>query len=413
MRLQDIDLRLTGFFPALLLPLETNIPITIGLVFLTIANFTLTYPGSLPALLTRLFLAPLAIQQFLQYAYGSYVTPGAEIDVGLCVVGLYGVMRVLETTFVNMADAEPARWVETSSGTRLPLPTTLAGRAAYALDLTTSLRGTSLFANTHWDWTPRALVPAPPDQHPPRWVFVRTRFASLLLQMLAIDAVDSIAKSRTWARAPANPHPITSLPLHEQLVFSICVSLQTALSISLPQTMLAVAAVAAGSPPSAWPPMFNAPFAGTTSLRDFWTRRWHLIFRRVFGRLARAVPLVPRAATIFALSALLHILLMYRIDMHVPASVDPTRTLFDRSILKFFLAQPLGLLLEALLVLPLIARLPAGWQTGAGRVWAWAWMVWAGRYWSDVWVHRGFWEPQERMVGWSVVRGVLYGNWAQ
>ncbi|KAF7974748.1 hypothetical protein HWV62_11329 [Athelia sp. TMB] len=412
MRLQGIDLRLTGFFPALLAPPAANIPLTIGLVFLTVANFTLTYPGSLLAFLTRLFLAPLTIQQFLQYAYGSYVTPGVNIDVGLCVVGLYGVMRVLETTFVSIADTEHARWIETWSGKRLPLPTTLAGRAAYAVDLTMSLRGTSLFANKHWDWTPRALVPGAPDQYPTRWEFVRRRLASLLPQILVIDIVDSIAKSRIWPREPPNPHPITSLPVHEQFVFSICVCVQTALALSLTHTVFAAAAVAAGSSPSAWPPMLRAPFTGTTSLRDFWTHRWHLIFRRVFGRLARAVPLVPYAVTIFAFSALLHILLMYRIDMHVPAAVDPTRTLFDTSILKFFLVQPLGLLIEALFVLPLIGRLPAGWQTSAGRIWTWAWMLWTGRYWSDVWVHRGFWEPQERAVGWSVVRGVLYGKWA-
>lgn len=413
MGLQDIDFRLTGFFPALLVPLESHIPITIGLNLLAIANFTLTYPNSILSFLTRLFLAPFAIQQFVQYAYGVYDTPGAEIDVGLAVVGIYGIMRVLETTFVSMADSEPARWVVTSTGERLPLPTTFVGRVAYALDATTSLRGTSLFADTHWDWAPRALLQQAATQSLPRWAFVRTRFASLLTQFLAIDAVDSIAKSRSWARAPPNPYPITSLPLHEQLIFSLCVCLQTALSISVPQTMVAILAVAAGLDSAGWPAMFDAPFAGTTSLREFWTRRWHLIFRRVFGRLARAVPLFPRAVTIFAFSALLHMLLMYRIDMHVPYSVDPTRVFFDTSILKFFLSQPLGLFIEAFVVLPLIGRLPTEWQKNAGRIWAWTWMVWAGRYWSDVWIHRGFWLPQERMVGWSVVRGMLYGQWAQ
>lgn len=413
MRLEDIDFRLTGFFPGLLVPLESHTPITIGLTLLNIANFTKTYPNSLIGFLTRLFLAPLAIQQFLEYGYAPYVTVGSEIDVGLAVVGLYGIMRVLETTFVSIADSEPPRWVVTSTGERLPLPTTLLGRVAYALDATFSLRGTSFFADTHWDWAPRTLLQQAQTQNLSRWGFVRSRFTSLLMQILAIDVVDSVAKSRVWPRFPPNPYPITSLPLHEQLVFSICVCLQTALSISVPQTMISILGVAAGLDPAGWPEMFDAPFAKTTSLREFWTRRWHLIFRRVFGRLARAVPLLPRAVTIFAFSALLHMFLMYRIDMHVPYSVDPTRAFFDTSIIMFFLSQPLGLLIEALVVLPLINRLPEGWQKNAGRIWAWAWMVWAGRYWSDVWVHRGMWLPHERMVGWSVVRGILYGDWAQ
>jgi hypothetical protein len=101
---------------------------------------------------------------------------------------------------------------------------------------------------------------------------------------------------------------------------------------------------------------------------------------------------------------------MYRIDMH--ETVHP-RKFFDHSILKFFLSQPLGLALEVLVVLPVCKTfIPANWRKTVSRSWTWAFLLWAGRFWSDVWVHRGFWEEKERVVGWSIVRGMLYGKWA-
>jgi len=170
--------------------------------------------------------------------------------------------------------------------------------------------------------------------------------------------------------------------------------------------------------------MFDAPFTAS-SLADFWNRRWHAIFRRVFDRLSNAIfyvlPFprsVPpsqvqrtiRAVVIFSLSASLHILLMYRINMY---ETEYPGTFIDPSIVKFFLCQPFGLALEILVVLPACnALFPKGWQSIISRVWTWAFLLWAGRFWSDVWVHRGMWEEKERMVGWSIVRGLLYGKWA-
>jgi len=170
--------------------------------------------------------------------------------------------------------------------------------------------------------------------------------------------------------------------------------------------------------------MFDAPFTAN-SLADFWTRRWHAIFRRVFNRLSKAIicvlPIsrsfppsltqrITRSVVIFGLSALLHIVLMYRIDM---LETEHPRTFMDPSILKFFLSMPFGLALEVLVVLPgCKAFVPAGWRSTVSRVWAWAFLLWAGRFWSDVWIHRGFWDEKERVVGWSLVRGLLYGEWA-
>lgn len=179
--------------------------------------------------------------------------------------------------------------------------------------------------------------------------------------------------------------------------------------------------VSLGSHPESWPPMFDSPFTAS-SLADFWTRRWHAIFRRVFERitkailfflpLSRASPLAQRTIrpiVIFGLSATLHILLMFRIDV---METEHPRTFLDPSILKFFMSQPFGLALEVLVVLPACnVFLPEAWRSTVSRIWTWGFLLWAGRFWSDVWVHRGFWDEKERIVGWSVVRGLLYGEW--
>ena len=107
---------------------------------------------------------------------------------------------------------------------------------------------------------------------------------------------------------------------------------------------------------------------------------------------------------------------MYRLDLDIrgAANAHPKKTFLDPAILKFFLVQPLGLAVEALVVVPL-ARVVfsedeerQGWMT---RAWTWSFMLWAGRYWSHVWVHRGLWQPEEKVVGYSLVRGLLYGQW--
>jgi Membrane bound O-acyl transferase family len=168
--------------------------------------------------------------------------------------------------------------------------------------------------------------------------------------------------------------------------------------------------------------MFNAPFAAS-SLADFWTRRWHAIFRRVFDRLSMAI-LFPisrssppslaqrttRSVVIFGLSASLHILVMHRASMLEPkypgAFINP-------SVLKFFLSQPIFLAFEFFVLLPACnAFAPTRWQSSVSRLWTWVFIIWAGRFWSDAWVFRGFLDEREKVVGWSVVRGVLYGKWA-
>lgn len=152
----------------------------------------------------------------------------------------------------------------------------------------------------------------------------------------------------------------------------------------------------------------------------FWSgkSRWHSLFRRTFDRLSLIVlhlpskfdaPLPPRlrktlrATVIFGLSTALHLILMHRLPIsethHHPA-------FFDHSITMFFLSQPLALLVERTIVVPF-----SGGNVWVTRCWAWAWLLYSGRWWADVWVRRGLWDQREKVVGYSLIRGLWNGNW--
>jgi len=336
----------------------------------------------------------------------------------LSVVGIYGVMRVLETTFVGLMDERPPHWIV--EGKEVPLPTSLTERLAFAIDLCTSLRGNSWFSKTHWDWAPEALVNSEVSLMS-RTQFLRSNAIAILLQYLAYDMLETLHKLWRWE---STPHFITRLPWQEQLSLSASVCCEIYLSMNFPYTLISCAFVLLGSFPENWPPLFNAPIMAC-SLADFWTKRWHATYRRVFHRLSKAIlcvlpishpspswaPRIIRSVVIFGLSALFHVLVMYRADM---LQADRPRMLMDPSIIKFFLLQPFGLALENFVVLPACKLfVPVGWRSTISRIWVWTFMLWSGRFWSDVWISRGFWDEKWNVARLSVVRGLLFGKFKE
>ncbi|KAF8678813.1 KR domain [Rhizoctonia solani] len=414
-----IDLRLGDFIPGLLVPPEANIHLTIGIHFLLAALYTLTITSHPRAFtLVRVVLGIPAGYIFYLYAFYPYETPTRGVDIGLAVVGLYGIMRVIDTCIVDLLVGvhTPPRWVV--DGKVLPLPTSFFGRLGYSIDYLLSLRGTSIFKNTTWDWIVPSTKRRMPSPKTSRLVFLASASWSLFKQYLIYDALDTLNKSRIWDNRL--PHPITDggLNIFEQLTFAFSVCAGTALSISFPATMVAIFAVACGAPVEAWPPMFDAPFSAV-SLADFWTRRWHSLFRRVFDRLSLGIihglekihaPLPShlrktlRAILIFALSATLHLFLMYRLPI---SDTHHHPSFLDRSTLFFFLSQPFALLVEKTVIEPL-----SGGNIWVTRCWAWGWLLCSGRWWADVWVRRGLWDPKEKVVGYSVARRLLKGTWS-
>ena len=413
----NIDLRLTGFLPALLIPFDAYRSCFAGLFLLFISLYSLTIDNGFSPFF-RVAIAPFAVYFFYDFGYGSYETVSSQVSVGMVTVGLYGIMRVVETTVGGFLDREPPLWVK--EGKKAPLPSTILHRLFYALDLLTSLRGTSWKADRVWDWAPRSLV-FHESSKLSRQEFVKRAVRKLVFEYLLVDFLDTCNKSRSWNMSKLDP--ITSLTFAEQIFFSLSVCTGIMLAIEFNYTAISMIMVLLGSSPACWPPMFINPFSAP-SIRAFWTKHWHAIFRRTFGRLASHVlffaPLsnqllqVCRALLIFLFSASLHILIMYRLDIDIRGAqqMHPKKTFLDPAIIKFFLSQPIGLAIEVMLVEPMARMTTVRWRNVLRRVWVWSFLLWVGRYWSDCWVHRGMWQPSERVVGYSVIRGFWKGEWA-
>ncbi|KDQ08634.1 hypothetical protein BOTBODRAFT_37785 [Botryobasidium botryosum FD-172 SS1] len=406
------------FVPSFTTPPDSQPPLLAALGILFLAIFTQTYTHSVLLSYFRLVLAVPGIYFFCDHGFGDYVAPLRGHCLGYALTAIVGSMRIIDTCVVSFFHAEPPKWIHfggEKDGQMMPMPTTLRGRLTYAFDLLMSVRGPSLFGDRRWDWTPSSVV-AHMRMALPRRAYLLEHAALLAGQYLMVDALETLHTTHTWDTKLARPvtgDPTLSLPAQSMYAFAVCV--ETALQITIPYTLIRIAFVLLGAAPSSWPAIFTAPFSAT-SLADFWTNRWHTLFRRCFNRLSLLpVTFAPksqrkflRVSTVFALSALLHLGLVYRI----PADEEhPHNPLIDTSTLKFFLSQPLGLLIESALIHPLTRTLPEPVRTTMNRMWAWGWMFWCGRWWSDVWIGRGLWEPTETLVGFSIVRGLWKGQW--
>lgn len=408
--------RVIDFMPGLLVPDEAGPSLNTAMALLLVSSYTLTISNP-KMVYVRLFLAIPAIFLYWHHAFGPYPAPQVQVDIGMALMGMVGVMRVIECIACGIGPFKAPHWVEVGpEGKTLPLPTSICGRLAYAVDYLTSMRGTSWFSGVYWDFAPRSIA-SYIESKPRRGWFLLNALGRLLRLYILHDCFDTLNKSRVWDTSLA--HPITSqfsLPL--QLLYALSTGVGTFISVQVQTTVFAIVCVALGSDPSSWPPVFNSPFRATT-LADLWTNRWHLFLRRNFNSMSNIItaclPKVDsllarrflRITITFALSALLHLLILYG----PPIDEIHPHTFFDFSTVAFFMVQPLGLMIEALVIVPLAQHLPLYWRVVATRIWMWGFLLWTGRWWADVWVRRGSWERKEKEIGVSVVRGLLWGKW--
>ena len=414
-------------------------------------------------LITRTALALPAGVLYLDAVFAKHFTGHHHFESGFATIGLYGLFKVWEVCIAPLLDGSPSPvWLrdappyhETNGGptnnTRSSEKVVVAEgsfievdkpRLGYSLDLITTLRGVSWLGDRHFDFLP-ALVISERKVAMPKLSFIRDRIAHFLLVCLCYDVCDTITKSQRWVKVedlvhslpdgtitmtsihdPAYAHQITTRPFYQQTVFVLIVAVTTQLSLETFYTLLAIICVGLFNvSPKAFPHFFSSPISiHTDSVRSFWGARWHLIFRRVFDRAIdpwiqvfgipkhSALRVILKVLAVFTISGFVHCVIQARtLVYYFPPGFTPQ--LFDTGTLWFFLSQPAALFIEHFVVRPITRLLPPPLAYLVRRVWTWSWLFWSGRWWADTWVKMGMWQPNEKVVFFSPIRGLWKGDW--
>src|SRR5258708_11214245 len=200
-----------------------------------------------------------------------------------------------------------------------------------------------------------------------RGQFLRKSAALMVASYIALDALDTWLKSvhvNTVLSAPVTG----DLPLWQQMMCAVISCASPHIGMEMEFTIIATFFTAIGfTRPVSWPPMFDQPLMAE-SIADFWGNRWHYLFRQTFRSLTSAIsPSFPTsthpkqlvlrriidALLAFFLSAILHLIVMYRIPVN---ALHPHPDFWDMSNFWFYFAQPIGIALETLLVLTFTPR---------------------------------------------------------
>ncbi|KAG8855400.1 hypothetical protein FRB96_007058 [Tulasnella sp. 330] len=387
--------------------LRTSVPLTSSLVAICI--FTTTFPQYITSLRwIRLGLAipTLLIASAVAYPPDDLSKPGFYVQA--VIGGAYLIVRVVDVCLIGFWEGQEAcpRWLmvkekmEDKDGVRpeyvlLPMPTTLQGRLAYTVDNLFSMRGASSFKNCSWDWATKSVR----EYHPASQTeFFGKEVKRFVLVYLAMDVLEYFLCNYPWNLRV--PNPVTSLPAFQQIAFTLLLFCFSYLGTSFGLLVLNLTFVALGLPPSSCPPLYPSNILTTKSLAEYWSLKWHSMFRRMFERCSLPVvwmlkrtdgtPYLSnrttnfiRAFAIFAVSAILHI----TIGNSIPRTTENAHLgIIEPSQVHFFLAQPFGLLFEVSVLKPMTDGLPVAWKGWVRRVWLWSWMIWTGRWFCDGWI---------------------------
>ncbi|KAG8872591.1 hypothetical protein FRB97_007489, partial [Tulasnella sp. 331] len=294
-------------------------------------------------------------------------------------IGCFLLFRVLEVGVLGFWDGENdiQRWQmvkEKKHGkageleyVKLSIPTTFRGRLAYTVDNFLSMRGESFFKDCTWDWTTKEIREFRPTN------LTRARIGAVrtaIITFFLYDISEFIFHSRQWNLTI--PNPATSLPLTHQVFYTALMGVFIYIGSDIPFAIRRMVFWTLFRP-TMFPPLFIGNPLTATSLADLWSHKWHAMFRRSFSRLS--LPLVwmthrygshlsrrtvyfIRCLAVFSLSTILHILTAYPI----PPKTHIVRRVFEPGMIKFFLAQPFGLLIEASLVLPVTEGMSEWWK---------------------------------------------------
>lgn len=412
-----------------------------------LCNFTTTYTHPyLPYL--RLLLTIPALYGCWSYGFShAFGFVPRKIQLGMAFFATYGAMKMFELCILGFWNREGdwPRWLKLRTdeaeeeeekeegGKVVPFTPTILGRLAYAFDLATAA-GSSWYRGRAWNWAAPPIL-SQPCQPLPRPQFVLQSLTSLLQSFLILDVCESILATHTWDTTL--PRPLTDgrlpIPIPLQMVYATCVCARTIIGTTFSYTFIGmVCGLVFDCPSTAFPPMFDHPFA-SRSLAELWASKWHKIHRRSSNQISGAILSVCislvspssnkstilarrdvkllRSILIFGISCLVHLIFQYALATTTNADHQRYPSFFNAETIKFFLSQPLGVAIEVLLIRPLTDGLPERAKVAVRRVFPWAWMLWSGRYFADVWMALGLLDHAERDIVYSPVRGILKGQW--
>ncbi|KAJ7732656.1 membrane bound O-acyl transferase family-domain-containing protein [Mycena metata] len=279
----------------------------------------------------------------------------------------------------------------------------LKTRIKWALQLFVSPRGVG------WAHEPRAALPAGAPPNTPRMKFILGQTAWLVLAFLRFDLMNLHAR---WNPAFYTRVGMVAAGWTWRLVGTAGFGMGAAAGLSTAHYALSIVFVALHlSTPQDWPPLFGS-LADATTVRAFWGRTWHQIFRRPLRAHAKFIsttilrlPDSDRSPTSLCLQGCAAFLLSGLV--HYLGETVPLKQLaLARSgSLIFFGIQPLGIALETL-----AARTFAGRRVPRvlGWVWVFAWFALTLPIMQDPLIRTG--ELDSR-VDVSLIMGMWRGVW--
>ncbi|RXW21816.1 hypothetical protein EST38_g4048 [Candolleomyces aberdarensis] len=283
--------------------------------------------------------------------------------------------------------------------------------AADALELTNNARGIG------WNWSKGLYIPEETRPTHSRIAFILSTIPYYLFATIIFDschfAVQSFSPSTFGSGVGGTIFDSTLPPLQMYLRstaitllsgFTVCYNIQslyygfTIISLTLPL----------GQTPEQWPPIFGAKPWSATSLSEFWSRKWHQLFRDLFVSVGYnpASYLFGHAAGVaaaFFVSTLLHVTGLWGMGRGGEFLCTAA----------FFMSNAFGIILERLWTRVTGRRVEGVW----GNVWTLAWLLMSAQPLVDAWARTGmigtlFFSERLRPVN-LISRAVLgYNVWS-
>ena len=247
-----------------------------------------------------------------------------------------------------------------------------------ATDLSLNFRGIG------WSWA--RLPNAPTESRPSLTFFLHTLVSSIshlvlfdlvhrLVQLFGPNAIDSPLGGSIFDPSLPPLHRYSCSILITLIVgFMIYAAMQAMYQLSAVFSLIFLC-----QSPSQWPPLFDHPWFAT-SLSQFWSRRWHQLFKDIFvsfggNTLALLIGRVGRLLGAFFVSGVLHAFGLWGLGQGVDFF----------KIIGFFMIMAVGILLEN------------SWKfiTGSrvdgffGRVWTFVWLLGWGTIFVEAWATKG------------------------